>query len=73
MFNSALAYELSVLKKYAYPFLTAIDERSPHFTAARRLVKFLNYFQAADVEGELAPTAILREFIGGCSFYLKPQ
>ena len=73
MFNSALAYELSVLKKYAYPFLTAIDERSPHFTAARRLVKFLNYFQAADVEGELAPTAILREFIGGCSFYLKTQ
>lgn len=73
MFNSALAYELAVLKKYAYPLLSAIDECSPHFTAARRLVKFLNYFQAANVEDELAPTAILREFIGGCSFYLKPQ
>lgn len=73
MFNSALAYELSVLKKYAYPLLSAIDEKSPHFTAARRLVKFLNYFQAADIESELGPTAILREFIGGCSFYLKPQ
>ncbi len=71
MFNSALAYELAVLKKYAYPLLDAIDEESPHFTAARRLVKFLNYFMTADVEGELGPTAILREFIGGCSFYLK--
>lgn len=73
MFNSALAYELCVLKKYAYPMLSAIDEQSPYFTTARRLVKFLNYFQAADIEGELGPTAILREFIGGCSFYLKPR
>jgi len=73
IFNSALPYELSVLKKYAYPMLSQIDEYSPHFTAARRLVKFLNYFQSADVESELGPTAILREFIGGCSFYLKPQ
>jgi len=73
MFNSALPYELSVLKKYAHPMLSEIDESSPYFTAARRLVKFLNYFQAADMENELAPTAILREFIGGCSFYLKPQ
>ncbi len=73
MFNSALAYEPAVLKKYAYPTLAAFDERSPYFTPARRLVKFLNYFQVADIESELAPTAILREFIGGCSFYLKPQ
>ncbi len=71
MFNSALAYELMVLKKYAYPLLFAIHEDNPHFTAARRLVKFLNYFQTADIESELGPTAILREFIGGCSFYLK--
>ncbi|MCL1964326.1 MAG: nucleoside kinase [Firmicutes bacterium] len=73
MFNSALPYELSVLKKYAYPMLAQIDESSLYFTKARRLVKFLNYFQTADIENELAPTAILREFIGGCSFYLKPQ
>ncbi len=73
MFNSALVYELAVLKKYAYPVLAAIGETNPYFTPARRLVKFLNYFMEADVEGELPPTAILREFIGGCSFYLKPQ
>lgn len=71
MFNSALAYELSVLKKYAYPLLSAIEESSPYFTQARRLVKFLAYFREADVESELGPTAILREFIGGNSFYMK--
>lgn len=73
MFNSALAYELSVLKKYAYPMLSQITEESPYFTVARRLVKFLNYFLEADVEAELGPTALLREFIGGCTFYLTPQ
>jgi uridine kinase len=70
MFNSAVVYEAAVLKKYAYPTLTAIGDQSPYATAAQRLVKFLNYFQAADIEEELPPTAILREFIGGCSFYL---
>lgn len=70
MFNSALAYELAVLKKYAYGMLSAIDESSPFFTQARRLVKFLAYFREADVEGELGPTALLREFIGGNSFYM---
>lgn len=73
MFNSALAYEPAVWKKYAYAKLNTIDEHSPHFMVARRLVKFLNYFQVADVEEELGPTAILREFIGGCSFYLKSK
>lgn len=73
MFNSALAYEPALLKKYAYPGLAAIDESSPHFTAARRMVKFLDYFRSADCESELGPTAILREFIGGCSFYMKAR
>lgn len=73
MFNSALAYEPAVWKKYAYTELNAVEEDSPHFTVARRLVKFLNYFLVADVEEELGPTAILREFIGGCSFYLKSK
>lgn len=71
MFNSSLAYEMAVLKKYAYPMLSNIPETSPYFTQARRLVKFLTYFQEADVESELGPTAILREFIGGNSFYMK--
>ena len=73
MFNSALSYEPAVLKKYAYRELCDFREESPHFTVARMLIKFLNYFLPANVEDELGPTAILREFIGGCSFYLKSK
>ena len=69
MFNSALTYELPIMKKYAYPQLLAVREDSPHYTLARRLVKFLNYIQTADVEDEIPVNSILREFIGGCCFY----
>ena len=69
MFNSSLTYELSIMKKYAYPALQAVPPESPHYTLARRLVKFLNYIQIADVEDEIPVNSILREFIGGCCFY----
>ena len=69
MFNSSLDYEMAILKKYVYPHLLAITPDSPHYTMARRLVKFLNYFQTADVEDEIPVNSILREFIGGCCFY----
>ena len=69
MFNSALTYELAIMKKYAYPQLLAVTEESPYYTMARRLVKFLNYIQTADVEDEIPVNSILREFIGGCCFY----
>ena len=69
MFNSALTYELAIMKKYAYPQLLSITEDSPCYTMARRLVKFLNYIQSADVEDEIPVNSILREFIGGCCFY----
>ena len=69
MFNSALTYELCIMKKYAYPQLLAVKPDSPHYTMARRLVKFLNYIQTADVEDEIPINSILREFIGGCCFY----
>ena len=69
MFNSALTYELCIMKKYAYPQLLAVTPDSPHYTMARRLVKFLNYIQTADVEDEIPVNSILREFIGGCCFY----
>ena len=69
MFNSALTYELAIMKKYAYPQLLAITPESPYYTMARRLVKFLNYIQTADVEDEIPVNSILREFIGGCCFY----
>ena len=69
MFNSALTYELCIMKKYAYPALQAVPPESPHYTLARRLVKFLNYIETADVEDEVPVNSILREFIGGCCFY----
>ena len=69
MFNSALTYELAIMKKYAYPSLLAIPPESPNYTLARRLVKFLNYIESADVEDEIPLNSILREFIGGCTFY----
>ncbi len=71
MFNSSLDYEMAILKKYIYPRLAAIEPSSPHYTMARRLVKFLNYFQTADVEDEIPVNSILREFVGGCCFYRK--
>jgi uridine kinase len=69
MFNTSLVYELPILKKYVYPLLCDIPPESPHFTRARSLVKFLNYIQTADVEDEIPPNSILREFIGGSCFY----
>ena len=69
MFNSALTYELCIMKKLVYPALLAVAPESPNYTLARRLVKFLNYIETADVEDEIPVNSILREFIGGCTFY----
>ena len=69
MFNSSLLYEIAVLKKYAYPMLKSIPQDSPYYTRSRRQVKFLNYFKDCGDESEIPPTSILREFIGGCTFY----
>lgn len=69
MFNSSLTYELSIMKKYAFPALEEVKPESPYYTLARRLVKFLSYIQTADVEDEIPVNSLLREFIGGCCFY----
>ena len=69
MFNSSLTYELAIMKRHAYPLLQAVQPTSPYYTLAGRLLKFLNYIQAADVEDEIPVNSILREFIGGCCFY----
>lgn len=69
MFNSSLLYELAVLKKYAYPMLCEVPQESPQYPRARRLVKFLNYFTDCNAEDEIPPTSLIREFIGGCTFY----
>lgn len=70
LFNTTLVYEIAVLKKYVYPLLTAMPPESPYYAMSRDIVKFLNYFLDADVENEIPPTSILREFIGGNTFYL---
>lgn len=67
VFNSALIYELSVLKLYAEPLLFQIPEDVPEYQEAKRLLKFLDYF--VGVPGEAIPmNSILREFIGGSCF-----
>ena len=52
------------------PLLAAVPEDSRWYPRALRMMRFLNYFKTADVEDEIPPTSILREFIGGCTFYL---
>lgn len=65
MFNSALVYELSVLKKYVTPLLEKIEEDQKEHREAKRLLKFLQYFRAIEEEDDIPPTSILKEFIGG--------
>ncbi len=67
MFNSALVYELAVLKQYAEPLLFGIPTDSPEYPEAKRLLKFLDYFLGVSSE-EVPKNSILREFIGGSCF-----
>jgi len=67
MFNSALMYELAVLKKYAEPLLKAVPEACEEYCEANRLLKFLGYFHHMD-DAEIPPTSLIREFLGGSSF-----
>lgn len=67
MFNSALIYELAVLKQYAEPLLFEIDKDCPEYVEAKRLLKFLDYFLPVPSE-EIGRNSILREFIGGSCF-----
>lgn len=67
MFNSALIYELAVLKMYAEPLLFAIDKDCQEYLEAKRLLKFLDYFLPMPSDG-INQNSILREFIGGSCF-----
>ena len=67
MFNSALVYELAVLKKYAEPLLKSVTESQEEFSESNRLLKFLSYFKPID-DLEIPPTSLIREFLGGSSF-----
>ncbi len=67
VFNSALIYELSVLKLSAVPFLYQIPEDAPEYEEAKRLLKFLDYFIPVPTEA-IPNNSILREFVGGGCF-----
>lgn len=68
MFNSTLVYELCILKKYALEELKKIEEDSPVYYEALRLISFLNFFKEVDTE-YVPNNSMLREFIGGSVFY----
>lgn len=67
LFNSALIYELSVLKQFAEPLLFGIKPEQPEYEEAKRLLKFLDYFVGVTSEN-IPKNSILREFIGGSYF-----
>lgn len=69
MFNSALIYELSVIKQFAEPLLFAVPRDCPEYYEAKRLLKFLDYFLGLDVTN-VPDNSILREFVGGGCFDL---
>ena len=70
MFNTALHYELPILKLFAYNLLKEVPADSPNYLLARRLIKALNYLPDVDetLLDEIPPLSLLREFIGGCTF-----
>lgn len=67
MFNSALIFELAVLKKHAEPILAEVPKYCDEYTETHRLLKFLNFFVPI-LDSEIPPTSLLREFLGGSSF-----
>ncbi len=75
VFNSALHYELPVLKSISFDILRHVPEEDPSFVKCNRILKILNYLLPAppDILDEIPPLSILREFIGGNTLYLHPQ
>ena len=69
IFNSSTLYELAVIKKHIFPLLTAIQPEDPCYEEVRSMVKVLNFVREAEVDDEIPPTSLVREFIGGNSFY----
>ena len=67
MFNSAMLFELAVLKDHALPILNRVPQNRPEYSEAYRLRKFLQYIISVQ-DKDLPPTSLLREFLGGSSF-----
>ena len=69
MFNSALVYELAVLKTYAEPLLSAVPRDMPEYAEAARMLRFVEYFRPLEESRcSIPPNSIMREFIGGSCF-----
>ena len=58
-----------MLKRHIYPLLVSIPPENSCYEQVRSIVKILNYVMEADVDDEIPPTSLVREFIGGNSFY----
>lgn len=71
IFNSSTLYEPAVLKKHIFPLLRAVEPSEECYSQIRAIVKILNFIHEADVDDEIPPTSIVREFVGGNSFYRK--
>ena len=69
IFNSSTLYELAVLKKHIFPLLTQITPEDSCYDQVRSIVGILDFVQEADVDDEIPPTSIIREFIGGNTYY----
>ena len=69
IFNSSTLYELAVLKKHIFPLLTQVPPEDSSYDSVQAIVKILNFIQEADVDDEIPPTSLVREFIGGNAFY----
>ena len=67
MFNTAMLFELAVIRGQAIPILEEVPESCPEYTEAYRLLKFLKYIKPI-ADNEIPPTSLLREFLGGSSF-----
>jgi uridine kinase len=68
VFNSTLVYELPVLKKYVMPLLEEVPADNPAYGTVKRLLHFLNFFNAIEDESPIPSDSVLREFIGGSRF-----
>ncbi|MBR2161983.1 MAG: nucleoside kinase, partial [Bacteroidaceae bacterium] len=66
-FNSALLFEMAVLRQHVEPVLREVPQNCDAYAEAHRLLKFLRYFQPVK-DKDIPPTSLLREFFGGSSF-----
>lgn len=73
IFNSSTLYELCVLKKHIFPLLLAVEPHEECYDEVRGIVKVLNFVHEADLDDEIPPTSLVREFIGGNTFYKKTE